>query len=445
MISRASANVASFLLVLLPCVALAWTADELLMRAVRNGDHATAEKLLASTAVNQLLPDGSTALAWAVESQDEAMVQLLLRAGANPRVGSNAAVAPLLVACQHGNAAIVDMLLAAEADVNATRADGIAPLAICAGNADTATVERLIEGGAKVEQADNLGQTPLMWAAAKGRIDTIQLLLKHGADVNRTTAKGFTPLFFAVKSGEPSAPVAVLEAGGNPDHVGPGNTSIVQLAMYQHDFAFAARMIERGVDLTAFDRNGNQLLHAAILADQPALVRLLLAKGTAVDVMTGPSLVEWRFERNFKSADYYVPPKTPLLLAAERGAASIMRMLADAGADTALRAEDGTSIVLAAAASGTMAALEVALELEPDPNVTNNSGDTPLHLLLNSGGRTDGSPAEYAPMMQLLAAKGARIDISNRRGRTAADLAIDAESDVKTIFLANFTTGMAAL
>ncbi|MES2604866.1 MAG: ankyrin repeat domain-containing protein [Pseudomonadota bacterium] len=445
MMPRTSTVITSFLLILIPCITFAWTADELLMRAVRSGDHATAEKLVASTDVNHLLPDGSTPLAWAVESQDVAMVQLLLKAGASPRVANSASVAPLLIACEYGDAAIIDMLLAAEADVNATRSDGITPLAICAGNAKAATVERLIAAGATIDQTDHAGQTPLMWAAAKGRIETIQLLLKHGADVNRITAKGFTPLFFAVKSGEPAAPVVVLEAGGNPDHVGPGNTSVVQLAMYQQDFAFAARMIERGVDLTAFDRNGNQLLHAAILADQPALVRQLLAKGASADVMTGTSLVEWRFERNFKSSDYYVPPKTPLLLAAERGAASIMRMLADAGADTSLRAEDGTSIVLAAAASGTMAALEVALELEPDPNVTNKSGDTPLHLLLNSGGRTDGSPAEYAPMMQLLAMKGARTDISNRRGRTAADLAIDAESDVKAIFLANFTTGMAAL
>jgi ankyrin repeat protein len=373
-----------------------------------------------------------------VESQHRELVRLLLDRGAKPNSVGVASVTPLLIACQYGDAAILDMLLTAGADVKAVRPDGIMPLALCAGSAPVAILKRLIASGAEVEKADDKGQTPLMWAAAKGRVENIRLLLEHGALINRVTHKGFTPLFFALKSGEPQAPVALLDAGANADHIAPDGTSVVQLAIYQKDYSFAARMIERGANLKAFDRNGNQLLHAAILADEPALVKLLLAKGADANALTGPSKVKMRFEVNFKSADYEVPPKPPLLLAAERGAAGAMRMLVDAGADTKFRTADGMNIVLAAATSGKVAALEVALQLQPDPNTTTSEGDTPLHVLLNSSASTDS-----AAMMKLLAGKGARTDIRNRAGQTPADVAKEAQTELKAAFEATFTKRVA--
>jgi ankyrin repeat protein len=336
------------------------------------------------------------------------------------------------------------MLLTAGVDVKAARPDGITPLEICAGTAPTHILKRLIASGAEVDKADDNGQTPVMWAAAKGRVENIQLLLQHGADINRRTHKGFTPLFFALKSGVPQAPVAVLEGGGNADYVAPDGTSAVQLAMYQKDYAFAARMIERGASLTAPDRTGNQLLHAAVLADEQSLVKLLLAKGADANALTGPSKVKLRFEVNFKTGDYEVPPKSPLLLAAERGSAAVMRLLVDAGADTRFRIADGTNVVLAAATSGKLAALELALRLQPDPNTTTSDGQTPLHLLVGGGSGT-----ELEAMMKLLADKGARTDIKNRAGQTPVDVAKEAQTDARAAFestfgkrtLANLTPG----
>jgi ankyrin repeat protein len=199
-----------------------------------------------------------------------------------------------------------------------------------------------------------------MHAAAKGRVDTLRVLLAGGADVNRATPKGFTPLFFALKSGVPAAAMAVLDAGGDPDHVGPDGTTAVQLAMYQQDWAFAARMIERGADLAARDLNGRTLLHAAVLADRPELVKLLLARGAAVDAPTGRPKIEWRFESNFKTGEVEFPPKTALFLAAEKGRAALIPLLTAAGANRGFRLADGTGIIEAAKASGSEAALQAA-------------------------------------------------------------------------------------
>src|SRR5690606_9627219 len=128
--------------------------------------------------------------------------------------------------------------------------------------------------------ADRSGQTALMWAAAAGRVDVIDLLISNGAQINRETEKGFTPLFFSLKSGNPQASTVLLDAGADPYHRAADGTSAVQLAMYQQAHEFVALMLERGgVDLAEFDQNGNQLLHAAVLAQDAELVKRLIASG----------------------------------------------------------------------------------------------------------------------------------------------------------------------
>jgi ankyrin repeat protein len=224
----------------------------------------------------------------------------------------------------------------------------------------------------------------------------------------------------------------VLDAGGDPDYVAPDGTTSVQLAMYQHDYGFAARMIERGASLDAVDRNGFRLLHAAVLADQPQLVTLLLARGADPNALTGVSRVKWRFEQNFKPGDYEAPPESALLLAAEHGYTDVMALLADA--DSRFRDRDGSNIVLAAATSGVPQALELALRLQPDANTTTSDGQTPLHLLLASGSGAEGAGPQCVAMMRLLFEHGARIDIKNHDGQTAADIGEDDQFSGKSAF-----------
>lgn len=408
--------------------------DAQLVLAVRAGDYAAASNLLAGGAdPDRPLPDGSTLLAWAVEKQDGQMVKLLLERRAKADGGADPSTAPLLIACQYGDPTIVGLLLSARAKVNVSRPDGIGPLALCAGSAPADIVRRLISAGAEVEKGDEQGQTALMWAAAKGRVENIRVLLENGAQVNRQTEGGFTPLFFGLKSAKPDAPVALVEAGADVNHVGADGTSAVQLAMYQKEYGFAELMIRRGADVHAFDLNGNTLLHAAVLADQPSLVSLLLSKGANANLLTGPSRVKRRFEVNYRSDPYEELHKPPLLLAAENGFATVMQVLADGGADVKYRSADGTNLVLAAAMSGKLSALELALRWLPDPNTTDANGQTALHLLLQGDGGT-----ETQAMMRLIADKGGRIDIRDRAGHTAADTARHAQSGPKSAFLATF-------
>src|SRR4051812_42727119 len=68
--------------------------------------------------------DGTTALHRAVQANDLAGVQRLIRAGADVATANRYNVTPLSLAAGNGNAAITVALLAAGADANSTSGEG---------------------------------------------------------------------------------------------------------------------------------------------------------------------------------------------------------------------------------------------------------------------------------------------------------------------------------
>ena len=91
-------------------------ADTSLVDAVKSGDKAAVRALLKPSTVNAPLADGTTALHWAVQADDVATTELLIRAGADVKAVSRYGVTALALAAQNGNAAIVERLLKAGAD-----------------------------------------------------------------------------------------------------------------------------------------------------------------------------------------------------------------------------------------------------------------------------------------------------------------------------------------
>ena len=137
------------------------------LRCCRRGDARRpawpSQKLVEQHAdVNAPQADGATALHWAVFRSDKEMVDLLLRAGANPKAANRDGSTPLWLASINGDAAIIEALLKAGADAN--------------------------------EQLP-LGRTPLMVASRTGNVDAMKVLLDHGANVNaKETLRGTTAI-----------------------------------------------------------------------------------------------------------------------------------------------------------------------------------------------------------------------------------------------------------
>src|SRR5579864_9381176 len=102
---------------LLPAASLLGAPASDLADAAMKGNKEAVRSLLQRKAnVNAPQVDGTTALHWAVRSDDLETVDLLIRAGANVSAKNDEGATPLLLATIDGNAAMIEKLIKAGAD-----------------------------------------------------------------------------------------------------------------------------------------------------------------------------------------------------------------------------------------------------------------------------------------------------------------------------------------
>src|SRR2546428_9288694 len=97
---------ACLIVILLTTAGFGAEIDARLADATKKGDRIAVRSLLQEKVdVNAPGTDGTTALHWAVRSDDLETADLLIRAGANAKAADRYGVTPLYLACVNGNAA----------------------------------------------------------------------------------------------------------------------------------------------------------------------------------------------------------------------------------------------------------------------------------------------------------------------------------------------------
>ena len=145
-------------------------------------------------------PPADPALLVAVQARDTAVLELLLRAGADtrmPRLGAQR-LTPLLAAASApvhdaDSLAVLHSLLKAGADVHAADAHGTTPLHAAAQGGDPRAIARLLSFGANPLAADNGGRSPAHWLEHGDEPPTSAMLDRAqlhggGGDINKAAA-----------------------------------------------------------------------------------------------------------------------------------------------------------------------------------------------------------------------------------------------------------------
>jgi ankyrin repeat protein len=413
--------------------------DVRLLEAVKRRDDKAFTALLRARAdVNAAQPDGTTALAWAVHLGQRHMAEALLDSGANANTADEYGETPVTLAAANGDAALVQRLLAAGGSPSAARWNGETAVMIAAGAGSLGAVRQLALRGADVNAAEPRGgQTALMWAAAEGHSDVVAGLVTMGANVDAASRTGFTPLVFAAIKDDVASIKTLLEAGANPNvALLSGAKPIIVAMQYRHTEA-ALLLLEGGADITVRDRAGNTTLHLAAQAGDMNLVRALLARRADPNARTPKSMAPvgarggGGFGRGGTAGE-----QTPLMMAARGDHEDVMRALVAAGADPGLKAQDGTSVLMAAAAGARLETFTYAYEIDPNVEVVTTTGNTPMHVAVGLNGRTQPQVCE---VIQFLANHGAKLDEMNGAGRTpiaiADGLPVDLAVDLLTTLI----------
>lgn len=334
------------------------SGDTPLMWCARAGNLDGVKALLARGATVDLGEprSGQTALMWAAAAGHADVVKTLVELGASVGARTTASTAliyngyryvtappanpegiivntkqggftPLLFAAQQGDTGSASVLMAAGADVNDTDASGASALVVAAHSGHRTAAELLVTRGADVNAA-GAGYAPLHAAVLRGDLALVQTLLAHGANPNaRLTAGtpvrkygvdyalssvwiGATPYWLAAKFAEHDIMKALAAAGADtrlPLH--DGTTPLMaalQAGQGQGDrrdrfqtdaqIAAAAReettltpatallAIELGADVNAANRGGDTALHVAAARGQASVVPLLATRGATIDV-----------------------------------------------------------------------------------------------------------------------------------------------------------------
>ena len=418
---------------------LAAAGDLRLVDAVRNGNAKAVRSLLEQHAdVNAAQPDGATALAWAANRDDGEMVDLLIGAGAKVNAANEYGETALTLACANGDAAIVEKLLKAGANPNATRWTGETPLMIAAGAGSIEAVKLLLARGVDVNAKESRhGQTALMWTIAEKHPEITRVLVEHGADVRASSKGGFTPLLFAAQQGDVESARTLVAAGADVNSAMPDGTSPLMVAAAGAREALGKFLLDKGAQPNVKDSAGVTPLHSAAQSGQVELVRTLVSHAADLNASLTknprgtPAAAGPLRQLNLAGA-------TPFLLAARAGHVEVMRVLSAGGANTALRTQDGTTAVMAAAASGDLPSVQLAVELGGDVNALNQNRQNAIHYAVTN---FTGTVDQINAVIQFLAEKGAKLDVKDSRSQTPLSISerrtIDRTADLLRKLIAN--------
>jgi ankyrin repeat protein len=224
--------------------------------------------------------------------------------------------------------------------------DGEFPLHLAARNGHEKTIALLLDQGVDVDQANGKGFTALMYTAERSHLPALKFLLSKDANCDARSLEGQSALHIAARMGKDEALAELLKQPNIDINAGDklGATALYLAASNgRHDAV--QRLLDNGADPRKVDTLGWNALHAAACNGNVTVVNTLIS---------GENNLEFIDRANNDGF-------TPLLLAAQKGKADVVRLLAERSANFRLCEKSGHTALHHGACFGHAKVVEVLL------------------------------------------------------------------------------------
>jgi ankyrin repeat protein len=274
----------------------------------------------------------------AVARKQRRVIDLFLRAKADPNVGDSAGKTPLLHAISAGESGLVSLLLTAGADPARSDQNGVTPAMLAAAQGRTELVETLLKKGASLDATDQSGRAAIHYALAAQQLATVEKLLAHNPRLDGRGCDAMDAFSLAVETRNWAYMQPILDRLPPRDWDFHGRSALQQ-AVTAGNVDRVRLVLTKHIGVPTPEDCEEPLLAYAVVANDVKLTRLLLDAGADPNTVCKASgeakfleYISANFLRHYVAEEQGM---TVLMIAAGMGNEEIVKLLLEHGADRA--------------------------------------------------------------------------------------------------------------
>lgn len=296
-------------------------------------------------------------------------------------------------------------------------------------NKDTEFAESLInDNQINLEERNEMQQTPLHLAIENKEEKIVSLLLEKGADINATDKYKNSILHIAVKSNQPQIVKKLLES--KPQiNISEKNIYDKTPIFYAKNNEIIKLLLEHNASLTNIENNKIfELLLIAVKNSDEDLVNYLIKNGVNINIeKTTP-------ESSSQTVLFEIEIPYEKSYLQQLSSFKFVQFLLNKGLEINAQDYEGNTVLHKVVKQGLRKEVEhyvkFLLSQQANPNIQNNSGETPLHIAASLFSDNENTKENN---IRLLLDYGADFNLTNSENKTALKLAEDslASSDIE--------------
>ena len=417
--------------------------------------------------VNATNQDNCTALMFACHKGNEEIINILLKAGADPSIADGdgdtclydaikgdcskdvlqaiidhgaasicanlTSLRPLFLACSKGNGGAIEVLLNAGADVNVADTMGQTLLhRAILGRLGKDVLQTIVDHGANVNAANTNSVSPLMYACHKRNIDAMKVLMNAGAEPNIVDTFGASSIYHAIVGDCSKKELqTIIDYGADVNVIDKHNCTALLLACKKGNVGAIGVLLNAGAKPDTANENGDTCLHNAVRGNcSKKVLETMIHHGVDVNATNKrkeSALITACWMDNINAVNILLNARTDPNIALDNGdtclhyavrndcCTEVIQALISYSGDVNATNEENETTLMIACHKGNTDVKNVLLNAGADPNIADTDGNTCLHDAARNDCCTE--------VLQAIISHGGDVNATNKKNRTPLMLA----------------------